>query len=344
VQAGKTVKRVTFTLFGHIQSGLPFTPIVGGDVNGDGLANDRAFIFDPAAGSALGAGLRALTASSSARTRDCLSRQIGHPAGRNSCEGPWTATLNGQIGTQFEIPHSLGRWVAVSLGVANPLGGLDQLLHGSSRLKGWGLPAFPDPVLYNVRGFDSATNRFRYEVNPRFGNTQPANSVIRDPFRLTLDVSMNVGPAVQMQQLERWIGAGRGKRSGPRLTAEELKKKYSRNVPNPYSDILEESDSLLLTANQERAIDSVQKDYLHGVDSLWTPLTEYLAALGDTFDPKDAVNRQEAVTDAAWEFSRLHVQRSLGTILSPVQLKLLPWEAGLLYTAKKPLRVRMFSG
>ncbi len=32
----------------RFMSGLPFTPMVAGDVNGDGYANDRAFILDPA--------------------------------------------------------------------------------------------------------------------------------------------------------------------------------------------------------------------------------------------------------------------------------------------------------
>jgi putative transposase len=34
-------------LFGRIQSGIPFTPFVRGDINGDGYSNDRAFIFNP---------------------------------------------------------------------------------------------------------------------------------------------------------------------------------------------------------------------------------------------------------------------------------------------------------
>ncbi len=39
-----------FTLFARAQSGLPFTPIVQGDVNGDGQGGDRAFIPSLAAG------------------------------------------------------------------------------------------------------------------------------------------------------------------------------------------------------------------------------------------------------------------------------------------------------
>src|SRR5262249_23659162 len=59
--------------YGTLRSGLPYTPVVAGDVNGDGFANDRAFVFD-------------------GRSRACLQRQVGRIADRNSCEGPWTAT------------------------------------------------------------------------------------------------------------------------------------------------------------------------------------------------------------------------------------------------------------
>ncbi len=346
LQFGKTIKRVTLTLFGTFQSGLPYTPLVGGDVNGDGMFNDRAFVFDPAISpdSAVVAGLRALTASASPRTRDCLVKQLGSAAGRNSCEGPWTAALNANLGTNFEIPHSLGRYVNISLAIANPLSGLDQLLHGSSHLRGWGLQAFPDPILYNVRGFDSTAKRFRYEVNPRFGNTQPSSTTIRSPFRVTLDISTDIGPGLPLQQLKRIVSAGRAGNPGPRLDAAGLRKRYARSVPNPYQEILDQSDSLLLTAEQEKAIEAAQADYLHGMDSVWTPLVEYLAGLGDTFDAEEAVQRQDSTTDDAWEFTRLHIQKTLAPILSPIQLKMLPWPAIMLYPSKKRMHIRMFTG
>jgi hypothetical protein len=343
IQGGVIAKGISLALFGHIQSGLPFTPIVGTDVNGDGLANDRAFIFNPAAAldSALGAGLNALASGSSNRVRDCLTSQYGTAAGRNSCEGPWTASLSMQLTKDFEIPNLKGRYANVALYIANPLGGIDQLLHGSAHLRGWGVPAFPDPTLYTVRGFDSLNRRFRYEVNPRFGNTRPATSLVRAPFRLEVEVSLNVGPPLSLQQLERWIGAGRN-RPGSKLTPEELKTRYRRNVPDPYAAILEESDSLLLSAEQEKALKATQTEYLRGVDSLWTPLTEYLAGLGNSFDSKEVLRRQEETIDAVWEYSRLNAQKTLGTILSPIQVKLLPWEPAMLYTAKEALHIRIF--
>jgi hypothetical protein len=344
IQGGVLVKGVGLTVFGHIQSGLPFTPVVGGDVNGDALANDRAFIFRPgtAPDPSIDADLAALMARSQDRVQRCLTSQYGRAAARNSCEGPWTARLNMQLTKNFEIPRHKGRYANVALAIANPLGGIDQLLHGSTNLRGWGLPAFPDPRLYTVRGFDSLARRFRYEVNPRFGFTRPANSAVRAPFRLEVAVSLSVGPPMALQQLERWVQVGRS-RPGPKLTVDDLKKKYRRNVPNPYAQILEESDSLLLSAEQEKALEAVQLEYLNGTDSLWTPLTEYLAGLGKSFDSKEALRRQEETIEAVWEYSRMHVQKTLGTILSPIQIKLLPWVPAMLYGAKKSLRVRIFS-
>ena len=68
----------TVTLFARTQSGLPFTPIVQGDVNGDGRGGDRAFIPESVAARAmplLAAQLRALLANGSS-TRAALPGRI----------------------------------------------------------------------------------------------------------------------------------------------------------------------------------------------------------------------------------------------------------------------------
>lgn len=166
-QAGISKGNVALTLFGRLMSGLPFTPMVGGDVNGDGLANDRAFIFDPArvSDAKLGSDLRTLVAGAPSGVRRCLERQRGMSAAVNSCEGPWTASLNMMISFNGKLFHAGNRLANVNLNFSNPLGGLDQLLHGADKLRGWGTQPFPDPVLYHVRGFDPTSNRFLYEVN-----------------------------------------------------------------------------------------------------------------------------------------------------------------------------------
>lgn len=346
-QAGYRRGGVSLTLFGRVQSGVPYTPLVGADVNGDGLLNDRAFVFAPSTAGvtsapARDAATRSLLASAPAPVRDCLRRTVGTAAPRNGCEGPWTATLNARIGLEGNVTQ-LGRRVHVGLNFANPLGGLDQLLHGE-RARGWGAPALPDPVLYRVAGFDAAAQRFRYEVNPRFGDTRPQATTVRAPFRLTLDVSLDLGRPVPEQQLDRWLQPGRGGRPGPRLSAADLKRRYVRNVPDPYRAILQESDSLLLTREQAEALEAAQSRYRQRADSAWEVLAEDFAALDNRYDAGAALKRQEATVDAVWELTRRDVQAVLPQVLSPIQQRLAPWPAGLLLRAREPVHIRVFTG
>ncbi|MEO7041061.1 MAG: carboxypeptidase-like regulatory domain-containing protein, partial [Gemmatimonadaceae bacterium] len=312
LRGGYGFKNFSLTLFGRLQSGLPFTPMVGGDVNGDGLANDRAFIFNPATmgDASLASATRALLASSSQNVRDCLTQQTGHAAARNSCEGPWTTALNAQLSYSREMPFTQ-QYGTISLAFSNPLGGLDQLLHGANHLRGWGTAAYPDPVLYTPRGFDPAAERFKYVINPRFGNTQPSNTLLRSPFRVTLDVSLTVGRTLPQQQLNQWIKPGRGGRKGPKLSVKELTRRYARNVPNPYTDILEQSDSLLLTRDQADALTKADTAYRQRIDSVWTTLSEYLSALPDDFDSADALQHQENAVESAWELTRNDLNKTL---------------------------------
>ncbi len=343
LQGGYSYKRVALTFFGRLQSGLPFTPMVGGDVNGDGLANDRAFIFNPVsmADTSLARGTRTLLSSSSQNVRDCLTQQLGRAAARNSCEGPWTTSLNAQLEYSGTMPVT-HRYGTVSLAFTNPLGGLDQLLHGPNHLRGWGTAAYPDPVLYTPTGFDASSDRFKYVINPRFGNTNPANTLLRVPFAVTLDVSLSVGRQIPEQQLDRWLNPGRAGHKGPKLSAHELARRYARNVPDPYSQILQQSDSLLLTPDQSDALQKADSVYRQRMDSLWNSLGEEFAALGDEYNSAEALKRQEAAVDEGWEISRLDVQQTLPRILSPIQIRLLPWEAALLFKAKQKVQIRVF--
>src|SRR5439155_18632461 len=146
VRAGFGRNTTSFTLFGRLQTGLPFTPRVGADVNGDGLANDRAFVFDPLASDpTVAAATRALLTNSSSRVATRLTRQRGSPAKRASCEGPWTASLNAQLTTSGSALHLSTRFRTIALTFSNSLGRLDQVLHGRAHLRGCGTQPFADP-------------------------------------------------------------------------------------------------------------------------------------------------------------------------------------------------------
>lgn len=348
VQAGYSLPWVNVTLFGVLASGRPFTPQVGGDINGDGIANDRAFVFDPAhaADPQLAAAMRSLLATSPGNVRACLERQLGQAAARNSCRAPWSADLRGQIslGKGFAgmggLPN-FGDRIHASLNFANPLSGLDQLLHGASHLHGWGTPALPDPVLYNVRGFDAAAQRFRYEVNPRFGDTRPSATTLRAPFRLTLDVSFDLGKPMDVQQMQRNLSPGRGGRGGQRLSAPALKQQYARNVFDVYQQILEQSDSLLLTPEQTQALKTAHAQYRTTMDSLWTDLATYLAAQPDHYDAQAVFKRQETAIDKGWEIT-WNERTTIKSILSPIQLRMVPQFVTMLINSEKVPKMRVY--
>src|SRR5262249_15454450 len=146
-------------------SGLPYTPMVANDINGDGYANDRAFVFDPARSpdTATAAAMRSLLSGASAGGRECLARQLGRVVDRNSCEGPWTSTAFMSVSFN-PLKVRMPQRATLSLMVGNPLGAADLLLHGESHPHGWGQASIPDARLLFVRGFDPVTRAYRYEV------------------------------------------------------------------------------------------------------------------------------------------------------------------------------------
>ncbi|MEP6729629.1 MAG: hypothetical protein ABJE10_03270 [bacterium] len=74
----------SIALTGRAASGRPFTPMLDGDMNGDGLSNDRAFIFSPtSSNAAIAEGMSQLIGNASSRTRKCLLAQVGTIAGQS---------------------------------------------------------------------------------------------------------------------------------------------------------------------------------------------------------------------------------------------------------------------
>ncbi len=333
LQGGLDAHRMTLTMFGRIQSGLPFTPLVSGDVNGDGLSNDRAFIYDPAStpDATLANGMRTLLREAQPATRDCLERQFGRAAGRNSCEGPWTAILDAQLMYQGKLPFA--RYGSVALHFSNALGGLDQLIHGADHLHGWGTFVMPDPVLYSVRGFDPSANRFIYVVNSRFGDTRSNTTTVRAPFRVTLDVSVDLAPEPYESFVKRWLRRGRHGFPGPRLTPAQIKRNYDRIIQDPYREILAESDSLLLNRAQVDSLRSAETSYMAARDSVLLEFATYLANQGDDYNIKEATKRQLAAFEAAAELGHVSIRRVLPTILDKLQLRMLPYPANRLLAA-----------
>jgi hypothetical protein len=182
------------TLVGRATSGAPFTPLIGSDINGDGVRNDRAFVFDPkvALDPVVAVGMERLLAEAPARIRRCLAGQLGGFADRNSCRGPWESSMELRLNLRPELP-TLGRRLTASVASQNLLTGVDRAVNGR-QLRGWGQRSSPDATLLYPRSFDPVSQAFGYEVNERFGNPRQGPLPFGSPFQLHVEARMALGP------------------------------------------------------------------------------------------------------------------------------------------------------
>ncbi|MDQ6768363.1 MAG: carboxypeptidase-like regulatory domain-containing protein [Gemmatimonadota bacterium] len=287
--------------FGNFRSGMPYTPIVNGDVNGDGYSNDRAFIYKPSATAdpALAASMQTLLDNATGNARDCLQKQLGQLAARNSCQGPWTSQATMSISfnpVKFRMPQR----ATLSLQVGNPLGAADLMLHGNNNLRGWGQFSIPDPNLLAVRGFDPVNRRYTYDVNQRFGSTLPALTAIRAPVTVTAMMRFDLGPTRERQALTQQLDRGRTTR-GQKAPEPMIKAIYGSGggIVNPLSTILRQADTLELTGPQADSIATLNRWYVIHLDSIWSPVAKYLAALPDKYDRDEAYRRYQKAREAS---------------------------------------------
>ncbi|HEX8725533.1 MAG TPA: carboxypeptidase-like regulatory domain-containing protein [Gemmatimonadaceae bacterium] len=310
--------------YGNVRSGTPFTPLVAGDINGDGYANDRAFVFDPGqtADTALAGAMRTLLAGSSGRVRSCLERQLGEVAGRNSCEGPWTTSASMSIAFNPIKVHMPQR-ATLSFQLSNPLGAADLLLHGQNHTHGWGQSAVPDASLLYVRGFGAQTQQYRYEVNQRFGATNPQLTTFRSPVTLTAMLQIDVGPTRERQFLTQELDRGRT-HEGIKLTVPVLRALYgSGGLMNPLSVILRQQDTLELTPPQADSVATLNRWYIVHLDSIWTPITAYFGALPDHYDEGEAYDRYRRGREASVDLL-IKLSSDIKGLLSAEQRRKLP--------------------
>lgn len=308
-------------------SGQPYTPRIAGDINGDGARNDRAFIFDPKAApdTALANGMSRLIANSPSRIRECLTSQVGHVADRNSCTAGWYPSLSLQV--NYRPDHfGLKRNLMISGSMTNPLAGLDLLSHGSNNLQGWGQPNRVDPNLLYVTGFDPLSNRFRYQVNERFGDQRAATSaVVLQPFQLSVTFRYTVGPDRQREMLlvaQRMARGGRDSTGAPAAPG-DMSGMVRRYAPNVFAQLIQMKDTLALTTEQVVKLTAMSDSLGVKIDTLAAHLQERVKKIGNNADPAAAMATLRPVLAEAQELGARSISQAQ-TVLTKDQWAKVP--------------------
>jgi hypothetical protein len=213
--------------------------------------------------------------------------------------------------------------VQPSVYLQNVLGGIDQLVHGSGSMRGWGSPATPDPVLLVPRGFDAAASAFRYDVNPRFADTRPGRSLLLNPFRIAVDFSFNLSTDFDLQQLRRAVEPVRSPSGGwSRRSADSLAAFYLSRTSSLHKLVLEQSDSLFLSRAQVEALRRADSVYTAQVRALYIPLGEFLAN-GQGGAGRAELDSVQATQKEYWKIFWRQPEIA-DSIVTPSQKELLP--------------------
>jgi hypothetical protein len=282
------------TSIGRLTSGVPYTPLVGSDINGDGVRNDRAYVFP--AGSAEGDAIARMIAADSGSARACLADRVGSIPERNACTGPWQPTLDFQVNWRPAF-WGLNRRLMISIVTLNFLRGVDEVLHGSDGARGWGMQARPDGTLLYVTGFNPATQRFAYQVNERFGATGGSATAFRPPFQIGLQARFTFGPDRRREALDAMRGGG-GPGAGPGPgamgpgmrgggTPAEMLARLETALPNPAALVLAQQDSagLALTPDQVTQLERERDSLATRMAAHVARLRMVLGELGQAGDP-----------------------------------------------------------
>jgi hypothetical protein len=314
---------VYLTAVVQASSGLPYTPMIATDVNGDGANNDRAFIPNPATttDTSLGRAMKSLLSSGTAAARDCLIRQFDRLATRGSCRGPWTITNALQI--KFN-PQKIGvpKRATVALTILNPLGLADLAINGADGVRGWGQRVPPDQNLLFVRGFDAASRQFKYDVNQTFGSTRPRQWMARTLPYLSLTVSLDLGVPRERQVLTQRLDVGRGQ-PGTRADMESMKNLGTSSIPNSMAMLLTQQTALQLTRAQADTLANLSRAFSVFTDSVWTPVAAYLTTLPDDYRSGEAYARYVSARERTVDYLLTLVPRA-NEVLTASQRRKLP--------------------
>lgn len=297
------------TAFGEWASGTPFTPVADRDLNGDGLANDAAFIpvLDGAAPGTPAAALRDRLSALPASIRTCVLSQQGRIARANSCEGAARVSLDARLdipGPALGLPNR----ASVHLDLLNLPAALDRLLHGRDGLRGWGQWTAPDPVVWRVVGFDAASSAFRYRANDAFGDAR--RDLFPDryaPFSARLEVRIDLSPSMSAQALR--IAAAKRTDGARRQFVTDLSQRW----PDPFEILNGSRESAVWQVADSIAVLGARRAFQRTLVEVWTSAASVVVDTTVADSVRRAVLRQAAArSDSAYEAATSAIRAHLG--------------------------------
>jgi hypothetical protein len=309
-------RAVALTVYVNVRSGLPYTPIVGSDVNGDGYVNDRAFV-DPTS-----------TLAGDGSAVACLRGYSGRMVASNACHGPWQGSsilrLDAQGGSVF-LPNR----AKISLIVSNPLARL-----GSRH---WGGASSIDPVAYHVTGFSASTRSFQLQPNAHFGRPP----FVQNPL-VSLQMSVDLSKPMDEQLFNRSVEEASRHAHGADARIAAVQARYARSVPDLYLAIIAESDSLFLSRDQFDSLSSADVPYRQRMDSTWLKLARAIVLNADNRSAAELLQFSRVTTDSAWAIT-MRERPLIRRILSPSQMPYLPKYVTEVMKATARSSIRVYS-
>jgi len=291
-----------FGLTTNLYSGIPITPLVNGDINGDGsTGNDRAFIPDPATTSdtSLARQLNDLIAHAPSAARKCLTSQLGKMAGANSCRTPWQARIDVSASITPPSGWSYSDRLRLTFNLSNANGALVRALGLESTPFGQSpLSTNPNTTLLYVTGFDQTTSQFKYRVNQLFGQPTNFGSARRKfaPTQLQLGLEYVFGGPV-LNPIARGLGLREPANQKP-LNDDQRREAVARLKRDPVLAFAPLRDSLALSVEQRTQLDVLSKEYNARADTALTPLLNWVLKEGRRIFDRDLGRRLSAAQSA----------------------------------------------
>jgi hypothetical protein len=136
-------------------------------------------------------------------------------------------------------------------------------------------------------------------------------------------IRMDLGPSREWQNLSMQLDRGRTLR-GQKAPEAMLKAMYGTGgIPNPIAQVLRQADTLKLNGMQADSLATMNRSYVIRLDSIWSPVAKYFAALPDNYDKRDVQDRYVAARKASVDLM-IKLSPVIKQLLTPDQLRKLP--------------------